>query len=262
MIKLLSKAFFILVTVGLPAFTGFAQESCIPGPPSPFSLVNNFSREFPDFLSKGEEQALESKLQNFNTETSNQIVIVIVDDLCGYDANEFSTRLGQKWKVGQDKFDNGIVVMIKPTGGQGQRDAYIAVGYGLEGVIPDITANHIVNEELLPRFQNGEFYAALDAATTVLISLAKKEYSHKDYQKTSQKNWSPFMIFLVIFILFIILSFRRKRGFTMSRRGRTFYGGGWGGGFGGGGWSSGGGGFGGGSFGGGGFGGGGAGGKW
>jgi len=248
--------FFLLLTLA-----GFAQDKCIPARPTPVQFVNNFSAAFPDFLSSSEENALESKLQQFNKNTSNQIVVVIVDDLCGYDANEFSTRLGQKWGVGQGKFDNGVVVLIKPTGGSVQRDAYIAVGYGLEGVIPDITANQILKNELIPRFQNDEFFFALDAATDVLISLAQEEYSYKDYQKNSSKNWMPFIVFLVIIIAYIILSFR-KRGYTVSRGGRTYYGGGWGGGFGGFGGGGSGGFGGGGSFGGGGFGGGGAGGKW
>jgi uncharacterized protein len=237
----------------------FAQDNCIPEKPSPARFVNNLSKEFPNFLSSGEEQSLENKLQQFNKETSNQIVILIVDDLCGFDANEFSTRVGQKWGVGQAKFDNGVVVMIKPTGGAGQRDAYIAVGYGLEGAVPDITAKHIVDNEIIPWFKNGNYYQALDDATGVLISLAKNEYSYADYQKSYSKNWTPFIIFLVIFIFYVILTFRRKA-YTLTRSGRTYYGGGWGGGFSGGGGFGGGGG--GGSFGGGGFGGGGAGGKW
>jgi uncharacterized protein len=253
---LLSSVFALL------SIFSFAQDKCIPSKPSPFHLVNNFSQEFPDFLSSDEMQSLENKLQQFNKETSNQIVIVIVDDLCGYDANDFSTRLGQAWGVGQGKFDNGIVIMIKPTGGSGRRAAYIAVGYGLEGVIPDITANQILDNEILPRFKNGDFYNALDASTNILIALAKKEFSYNDYQKGSGKNWSPFIIFIILFVGFVFLNSRRRRGYTMSGRGRSYYGGGWGGGFGGFGGGSSGGGFGGGSFGGGGFGGGGAGGKW
>lgn len=250
----------LMLTGGLAAF-GFAQDNCIPAKPSPARFVNNFSKEFPDFISSDETQALESKLEQFNKATSNQIVIVITDDLCGYDPNEFSTRLGQAWGVGQGKFDNGVVVVIKPSGGAGQRKAYIAVGYGLEGRIPDITANQILDNELLPRFKNGDFYNALDAATGILISLAQQEFSYEDYQKQERtNNWVPFIIFIILLIVIISIS-SRKRGYTMSRSGRTFYGGGWGSGFGG--FGRGGGGFGGGSsFGGGGFGGGGAGGSW
>lgn len=239
----------------------FASSDCIPDKPSPPRLVNNLSKEFPDFLSEWEEEQLEQKLEDFSKETSNQIVVVIIDDLCGTDANFFSTELGHKWGVGQGKFDNGVVVMIKPTGGAGQRDAYIAVGYGLEGAIPDITAKQIVANELIPQFKNGNFYDGLNDATDVIISLAKKEYNYQDYPGKKQ-NWFPFLIGVSILILIFYFVFRNSKGYTMSSGGRTYYGGGWsswgGGGWGGG--SSGGGGFGG--FGGGGFGGGGAGGKW
>ncbi len=250
----------LLFTFALCLLTSaFASDNCIPAKPSPARFVNNFSKEFPDFISTEEERTLEAKLQEFNKATSNQIVIVIVDDLCGYDANEFSTRIGQTWGVGQGKFDNGVVVMIKPTGGSGHRDAYITAGYGLEGVIPDIAAKRIVESEIIPYFKTGQNFRALDGAADVLISLAKKEFSYQDYQKTDEQgNWMPFGIFLIILIFYIYISFRRRSS-TITSGGRTYYGGGWGGGFGGGGsWGGGGGG----SFGGGGFGGGGAGGSW
>lgn len=253
-LKLFIFCFLSGISIGV-----FAADDCIPAKPSPFRLVNNFSKEYPDFISSSDAQKLEAKLRQFNTETSNQIVIVITDELCGYDANEFSTRIGESWGVGQAKFDNGIVILIKPTGGAGQRDAYIAVGYGLEGSIPDITAKHVVSNELIPEFRNGNNYLAFEKATDVLISLAKKEYSYRDYQQAEKDvNWVSLVILLLIF-LFVFFISRKKRGYSVTGSGRRYYGGGWGS-FGGSGWSSGGG-FGG-SFGGGSFGGGGAGGKW
>jgi uncharacterized protein len=261
------KKLFLVACYWILAFflsgveASFASEDCIPKQPSPPHLVNNLSKEFPNFISANEEQILEDKLDKFNAETSNQIVVVIVDDLCGYDANEFSTLLGKAWGVGQGKFKNGIVVMIKPTGGSGRRNAYIAVGYGLEGIIPDITAKQILNNEIIPRFKNQDNYGALDASTTVLMSLAKKEFSSDEYGKKNSSGNFPWLIvgFFFVFILIRILS-SRKSGHTVG--GRTYYGGMWGGfgGFGGGSSGGDGGGFGG--FGGGSFGGGGAGGNW
>ena len=258
--------FIILMAGGLSGVeTSFAGDNCIPAKPSPPHLVNNFSKEFPNFLSADEAAQLEQKLVAFNDSTSNQIVIVIVDDLCGYDANEFATRLGEQWKVGQQKFDNGLVILVKPTGGEGQRDLYIAQGYGLEGIIPDITCKQIVDNEIIPRFKEGNYYYALDAATDVLMSLAKKEYSSDEYARPNNSDGRIPVIYFFAAFFFILIIFLRiigKKGGTTISNGRTYYGGGWsswgGGGFGGG--SSGGGGFGG--FGGGGFGGGGAGGKW
>ena len=244
----------------------FASDDCFPARPSPARFVNNFSSEFPDFLSADEERTLENKLDQFNKETSNQIVIVIVDDLCDYEPNQFSTMIGEKWGIGQGKFDNGVVVMIKPTGGSGQRKTYIAVGYGLEGAIPDITSKRIVENEIIPLFKEGNYFTALDGATTILISLAKNEFSYKEYQKnTDESFWTKgtfVFIFILIYILYIILYnvFKKnKKGQVISGSGTTFYSGGWssfggvGDSFSGGGGSS---------FGGGSFGGGGAGGSW
>lgn len=238
-----------------------ASSDGLPDRPSPPKLVNNLSQEFPNFLISQEEDQLESKLEAFANQTSNQIVLVIVDDLGGLEAWDFATRLGHKWGVGQDKFDNGVVILIKPTGGAGQRDAFIAVGYGLEGAIPDATANQIVDNELGPGLASGNIYDALNKTTDVLMSLAKGEYNSDAYAKKHKKEGLPpaAIILLIIVIVFIIMRSSRRGGgggMTMGAGGFFMGSGFGGGGFGGG--SSGG--FGG--FGGGGFGGGGAGGKW
>lgn len=238
------------------------DEDGIPVEPDPITLVNDYSTQ--DFLSAEEEQRLEQKLRKFSDETSNQIVIVVVDTLNGYDAASYSFKLGDKWGVGQGKFDNGIVILIKPTGGPGQRDIFIAVGDGLEGAIPDATVNRIEDVEIIPMLKEGRHYEAMDRATDVLIGLAKKEFSSSEYAARSNggsgKNNIKYIVLAVILIIIIsrIMRGGRGGGYTMGRRG-GYYGGGWGGGSWGG--SSGGGGWGG-SFGGGSFGGGGAGGKW
>ena len=129
------------------------------------------------------QELLEKKLENFANQTSNQITIVIVDDLAGYEPWEYATELGEKWKVGQEKEDNGIIILIKPSGGKGERKYFIAPGKGLEGAIPDGICRQIEDNELLPNLKAGNFYAALDQTTDVLMKLAKGEYNSKDYAK-------------------------------------------------------------------------------
>lgn len=233
----------------------------IPEKPNPPRLVNNLSVAFPDFFSGEETAALESKLEELSNTSSNQIVVVVVDDLDGMEPWSYATELGQKWGVGQGKEDNGIVILIKPTKDGIGRKAFIAVGYGLEGVIPDLTANRIMEEEILPSLKAGRNFEAIDNATNVLIALAKGEYNYKTYNKSKGNMPGSFIFKLIVIILVLILLSRRNRGGGMTiGRGGVFMGpmfGGFGGGSGGG---DSGGGFGG--FGGGGFGGGGSGGSW
>lgn len=225
--------------------------------PTPQRLYNNLSIEFPNFLSVSESEILEQKLVSFSRETSNQICVVIVDDLNGMDAASYATEIGSSWGVGKKEFDNGLVILIKPTGGSGGRDLFIAVGYGLEGAIPDLATKRIREEEMYPYLKNGENFKALDNATEKLMGLAKGEIDVKDYSSQGMNDTLKTILIIAFVILVIWIMSKSKGGgggFTFSS-GRSF-GGGFGGGFG----SSSGGGFGG--FGGGSFGGGGSGGKW
>lgn len=236
-----------------------AQSDVIPPRPSPPRLVNDLTSS--GFLSASESERLEQKLEAFANQTSNQIAIVIVNDVGGMEAWDYATRLGQKWGIGQAKFDNGIVILITTGGSQGQRDYRIQTGYGLEGAIPDLTCRQIEENELLPDLKAGNYYAALDKTTDALMAIAKGEYNSEQYGAKHQRSGgrSRTGLILIIIIIFIIISIRRGGG-GRGRGGLSMGSGfllgsmlGGRGGFGGGGF---------GGFGGGGFGGGGAGGKW
>jgi uncharacterized protein len=258
--KYFLSIFFLLMTIG-----SFAQvEKAIPARPAPAKLVNDLTGKL---LTSEQTAALEQKLVAYDDSTSNQIAVVIVDDLKGYSAADYSIALGRAWGVGNKNFDNGVVILISTGGGSGNRDAFIAVGYGLEGVIPDLTADAILSNELIPNFKSGNYYRGLDEATNAIFKAAEGRYKAPEgYRKKGGKGISSFVIILLVIGLLMIFGGigGGGGGGYVSRRGYTGWpGGGW---IGGGGWSGGGGGGGGGGgfggFGGGGFGGGGAGGKW
>jgi uncharacterized protein len=243
-----------------------ARDECLPK--STDQLVNDYV----NVLSQSEVDQLETKLVKFANATSTQIAIVIVNDLCGYDRASYTYTLAEDWGVGQKGKNNGVMIMVKPTGGAGERQTFIATGYGLEGVIPDAIASRIIENEMKPHFRQNDIYGGLNAATDVIMKLASGEFSANDYKKktSSQGSWIPLLMLGIFMIIFLsskvsgARSYARKNhvGFWLammmmsSSSGRGS--GGRSGGFGG--FSSGGGSFGG--FGGGSFGGGGAGGSW
>jgi len=214
-------------------------------------------------LSSAEAAQLEGKLVAFDQQTSNQIAVVILNDLMGYDKAELAYRIGESWGVGQEGFNNGVVILLKPKTGESRGEVFIATGYGLEGAIPDAIGRRIVEQEMIPHFRNNDYFGGLDAATTVLMGLAKGEISQENYREEPEPGMS--LIVLIILIILVIIIFRNRKRQMHSIGGDIpwwFYlprggsGSSWGG-FGG---RGGGGGFGG--FGGGSFGGGGAGGSW
>lgn len=266
-------SFLLSLAVFSAAIPGRAQmEKCFPE--KALKLVYDEANVF----SAEQRETLEKKLEDFEKQTSNQIVVVTVNDLCGYDKAEYVIELGDTWQVGQKDLDNGIILLVKPKTRESRGETFIAVGRGLEGAIPDGNAWLIVENELIPRFKENDYYAGIDQAVNVIISLSKEEYSFADYQKAAKKGTLvdfiiPLFFILAFFGLIIFIKFRQAKRYasvnhidfwlawqllnqSQGRR-RGYQGGGFGG-FGGSGSSGGGfGGFGGGS-----FGGGGAGGSW
>ena len=251
----------------LISFYASAQvEDVIPKQPSPPKLVNDFTGKF---LTQEQSLALERKLYVYDDSTSNQIAVVIVDDLKGYSADDYAMAIGRKWGVGNKDFNNGIVILVSTGGGQGNRKVAITVGYGLEGAVPDLTTKAIIDNDIVPNFKEGNYYRGLDVATDDIIKAAAGRYTAPaGYGKGKGKGIGFGAIIFFLFIIFLIIG---GIGGSRGGGGMMSSGTGWiigsllsGGGRSGGGWSGGGGGGGGGfgGFGGGGFGGGGSSGSW
>lgn len=255
------KRFLLFIPVLLFSVCALAQiEKVTPKRPNPPRLVNDFTNT----LTEEQKAALENKLVAFDDSTSNQIAIVIIPTTGDYSVEEVGLQILRDWGVGNKEKNNGIVLLVAKD----DHKIRIEVGYGLEGAVPDIIANSIIDNDIKPNFKNDNYYRGLDQATDDLIKASAGEYTAPDgYGKKRGIGFGT--IFFIIIILFAILGgIGGRKGGGGSGLGN--FGAGWiigsmmsggfrGGGGSGGGWS-GGGGFGG--FGGGGGGGGGASGSW
>lgn len=207
----------------------------------------------------GQAEELNAKLEQFERDTSNQILVWV--DQKGpeeFTLEDFTVRAAQKWGAGQKETDNGAVLFVFIA----DRKARIEVGYGLEGVLPDVTAKRIIEDEMIPRFREGDFAGGIVKAADAMIAATRGEYrgtgsTRGEGRRRQRDALGGCCGFAIVFGIFVALPmiFRRNRLFR-THGGRGWWtGGGFGGGFGGGG----GGGF---SGGGGSFGGGGASGSW
>ena len=79
----------------------------------------------------------------------------------------YSLRVAEKWKIGRKGQDNGALFLIAKN----DRKMRIEVGYGLEGVLPDVTANRIIREDVAPAFREGRFAAGINAGVDRIIAV-------------------------------------------------------------------------------------------
>ena len=209
-------------------------------------------------LSPSERQHIEERLYLFETQTSNQIAVLIISSLRGEVLEDYLIRVVDKWKLGVGEKENGVLLLIVTE----EKKIRIETGYGLEGVLTDLIASQIIRNDIAPYFRQGNYYAGIAAGLNSITQATRSEYKAdpRQYERSRGENQKSIgsLIFYILFFLFMIAGGRRgRRGLFWALLGASMFrsGGGRSGGFGGGG-------FGGFSGGGGGFGGGGASGGW
>ena len=231
------------------------QSSLPPLPPVPARYFNDYAA----LVDAATAQRVEEKLRQFDQATSTQILVVLFPELPWPSLEDFTIRAAEAWKVGRNELDNGAILFVFVK----DRAVRIEVGYGLEGALPDALANRIIQETIVPAFQQGRFAEGVEAGADAMMAATRGEYTAPagGQRRTGGGSILAVVAFLLLMNFLIGRRMSRGRYSSYSRRGRRS---GWGGPILWGGGGRGGGGFGGGGFSGGGgsFGGGGASGRW
>ena len=95
---------------------------------------------------------LNAMLQDLETKTSAQVVVLTVDSLDGEPLEDFSHQTAVKWGIGQKGKDNGVLLTVVVK----DHKYRLEVGYGLEAILPDSLVGSLGRQYLVPNFRKGE----------------------------------------------------------------------------------------------------------
>ena len=185
-------------------------------PPKPAKYFNDYA----GIVSPNTAATLDEKLRKFERETSNQIVVAVFPKMDTESSMEdFTQRIYDAWKIGQEKEDNGAILFVFVT----DRKMRIHTGYGLEGALPDLTSKRIIDNELKPAFKSGNYDQGLTAGVDAMIRATRGEYqgTGKVAGDRSPGRGGGHWILLAIFGFFLISQLMSaRRGTAYDRRGR------------------------------------------
>jgi uncharacterized protein len=155
----------LLVGLALPAGLVSAADDLAKIPP-----LTSRVTDLTNTLSAAERQALEAKLAAWESQTGNQLVVLMLPSTQPEAIASYSIRVAEAWKIGRKGKDNGAVFIVAKD----DRKSRIEVGYGLEGVLTDVTCRRILAETVAPFFRNNQFAQGIDAGVDQIISVVGK----------------------------------------------------------------------------------------
>ncbi len=160
-----------------------------------------------NILSAQQKSELTSKLEQHEKATSNQVVVVTLSSLQGYDISDYGYQLGRYWKIGQSENNNGVLLIVAPN----ERKVRIETGYGLEGALPDVLSNQIIQDEIIPYFKNADFPGGVKAGAEAILGAIAGEYTAASGQSRSpegsaQDEAIPALIMLIFFGFPLVLN--------------------------------------------------------
>ena len=162
---------------------------------NPPQAVNDFG----NFLEPFQRESLEKKIRDYNDSTSSAIVIITVPELEGYDIAEVALKYMRQWKPGIAGKDNGVIILVSKA----EHKARIETGYGMEGVLPDITAKNIIEERMIPYFKKDDYYRGFDNAVDAIIQAAAGEY--KAVPAKNKSHGIPLKAIIILGIIFFLI---------------------------------------------------------
>ncbi|HEX6137988.1 MAG TPA: TPM domain-containing protein [Casimicrobiaceae bacterium] len=150
-------------------------------------------------LSAAERQALETKLADWEQRTSNQLVVLLIPSTKPEPIEAYSIRVAEAWKIGRKGQDNGALFVVAKD----DRKMRIEVGYGLEGVLTDVTSRRIIAEDVAPLFRQNRFAAGINAGVDRIIAVVGSGEPLAAPRATPERRGSGFDFETLLILLFV-----------------------------------------------------------
>lgn len=149
-------------------------------------------------LSQDQRAALEQKLAALEARKGSQVAVVMLPTVQPEAIEQYAIRVFDQWKLGRKNVDDGVLLLVAKN----DRRLRIEVGRGLEGAIPDAYAKRIIDEEITPRFKQGDFYGGITAGADRIARLVEGEPMPPPKRTAAPgSGWSTETLFIGFIIL-------------------------------------------------------------
>jgi uncharacterized protein len=204
----LFRASAVFLCVIFPASLGALAIPAMSGP------VNDLA----GIMSTTERESLTEYLLQVDRQTAAQIAVLTVPSLEGDDIESFSIRTAEKWQLGEQDTDLGVLIVVALA----EHAMRIETGYGAESELTDAKCGLIIRNIMAPAFRNGNYGEGISGASRLIAEtltggveaqeqFAQMETTAERGRVTTGLGTGFFFFFLFCFLMISISSHGRGR---------------------------------------------------
>lgn len=171
-------------------------------------------------LTADQQAALEEKLRGFEARKGAQLAVLIVPTTEPEAIEQYGIRVAEAWQLGREKVDDGALLIVAKD----DREMRIEVGYGLEGALPDATANRIIEDTVAPLFRQGDYYGGINAGLDQMMRVIEGEPLPEPDQRWQGRP--DFFGMLPVLLMIVLIASSMLRAMFGRALGATLTGGG------------------------------------
>jgi uncharacterized membrane protein YgcG len=179
----MNKLFTIMTSLAFVLFAGTSFAFTPPPSPAPTSWISDASH----VLSPAAHSRLDAKLAFINRNSANELAALIVPSLDGEDISDVTNATFKSWGVGKKGLDNGVLVVLAMK----EHKSRIETGKGVEGDLPDLKTQDILNNVLRPHMKKGDVEGALDSTFSAISSSIENHKAEAEVAKTKPVVVTP-----------------------------------------------------------------------
>lgn len=169
-----------------------------------FASLVQAAPEFPSLSGRVVDQAkllstqtaneLTTLLAQHEETTGNQVVMVTLSSLGGYEIADYGYQLGRHWGIGQQGKDNGVLFIVAPS----ERKVRIEVGYGLEGTLTDALSKNIIETVITPRFKQKDMPGGIVEGAHAILAVLDGSYEASSERTKGEGKSDHFVVIIML----------------------------------------------------------------
>jgi uncharacterized protein len=188
--------------------------------------MNGPVNDLAGIMSASEQKELTDYLLEVDRQTAAQIAVLTIPSLEGDDIESISIRTAEKWQLGEQDTDLGVLIVVALA----ERQMRIEAGYGAEAELTDAKCGLIIRNIMAPAFRNNKYGEGIIAASKTVADVltggvdAQTRLEQMKAEDTQERVTTGLGTGFLFFFIFTIMMISLSRGFTRrsSRYGGAF----------------------------------------